>query len=52
MAQNKEKKTEWKKRAKEMETIKITRTIKRKRKENKKMIIKRRKVGEILVQWH
>jgi hypothetical protein len=39
------------KRAKEMETIKITRTIKRKRKENK-MIIKRRKAGETLVQWH
>jgi hypothetical protein len=31
------------KRAKEMETIKITRTIKRKRKENKKKIIKSRK---------
>jgi hypothetical protein len=35
-----------------METIKITRTIKRKRKENMKVIIKRRKSGEILVQWH
>jgi len=40
------------KRAKEIETIKITRTIKWKRKENKKMIIKRRKAGEVLVQWH
>jgi hypothetical protein len=51
-AQNNNKKTEWKKRAKEMETIKITKAIKRKRKENKKMIIKRRKAGEIIVQWH
>jgi hypothetical protein len=50
-AQNK-KKTKWNKKAKEMETIKITRTIKRKRKENKKMIITRRKAGEILVQFH
>lgn len=49
-ARNKKKK-EWKKRAKEMETIKIVRTIKRKRKDSK-MIIKRRKAGEILVQWH
>jgi hypothetical protein len=32
--------------------IKIERTIKRKGKENKKTIIKRRKAGEILVQWH
>jgi len=40
------------KRAKETETIKIMRTIKRKRKENKMVLIKRRKVGEIFVQWH
>lgn len=32
-----------------MDTIKITRAMKRKRKENKKEIIKRRKAGEILV---